>query len=353
LNKSEDIKPVKATISGCGGITPTILRGISDFPEIEIVAVQDIDGKAAESIASEFDIPRYTTEFGDILSDDVEMVIINTQNDCHRDQTIEALTAGKHCMVQKPIARTVKEGEEMVAAAKKAGLLLGVVMMERSDPIFRQMRSMVEAGCFGTVSVVRAGLAHTNHLKKPPPEDNWRCSPERIGGGSFIQLAIHHIDIAQFVMNQSIVEVTALSSSMVKPERFPVDETTGAVVRFADGAVGLFLSSFTSTADRIEFLGTEGMISRDDESVRWLTSKLYSGELWDAKRVGEMHEIEMPELANGVEKLMPEYEPHRMFARAIRGKATLETTGEVGLQALKVVDAVQRSAKEKHAISVG
>jgi len=352
MTQLERIEPVRTGITGCGGITPSVLRGTHGLEELKIVAVQDIDEEAAKRTASEFDIPRYYTEFTDLLADDIELVVINTPNDCHKPQAIEAFAAGKHCMVQKPLARNVSEGEEMIAAARNAGRLLGVVMLERSDPIYRQMRSMAASGCFGTITAVRAALAHVNHLRRPPASDNWRCSPERIGGGSFMQLAIHHVDIAQFILDRDITEVAALSSSTIMPDRFPKDETTGAVVRFRQGAVGLFLSSFTATADSIEFHGTDGMMGRDDEGIRWLCGELFSGELWDSGRAGEFHELAMPYLATRIAELMSSYEPHRLFAHAIRGKTPVETPGEAGLQALRVVEAVQRSAAEKRAIAI-
>jgi len=348
----QNLKPVKAGIAGCGGITPTIFRAIENFPELDVIAVQDIDRDAASRIASGFSVPGIHTDYAKFLEEDIELVIINTPNDCHLPMALDAFKAGKHCMVQKPLARSVAECEKMIAAAKDADRLLGVVMLERSDPIFRQMRSMNEAGCFGRVTVTRAALAHTNHLKQPPSPDNWRCSPEKIGGGSFIQLAVHHLDIAQFVLDQNIVEVTAISTSMIAPDRFPVDETSGAVVKFENGTIGQFLSSFTAVMDSIEFFGTGGMISRNDEGIRWMTSELFSGDLWDAGRIGEARELRMPDLANGIADLTSQYEPHRQFAHAIRGKAPLDTPGELGLQVLKVVEAVQRSVTEKRTIEI-
>ncbi len=352
MSRLEKFKPVKTGVAGCGGITPSVFRGIENFTELDVIAVQDINEGAARRMASEFSIPGIHTDFSRMLEEDIELVIINTPNDCHLPMALEAFSAGRHCMVQKPLARNVAECEEMIKAAKAADRLLGVVMLERSDPIFRQMRSMNEAGCFGRITVTRGALAHTNHLKHPPSPDNWRCSPEKIGGGSFIQLAVHHLDIAQFVLDQKVVEVTALSSSMIAPDRFPVDETSGAVVKFEDGSIGQFISSFTAVMDSIELFGTGGMIGRDVEGIRWLTSEQFSGDLWDAGRVGEIKQLRMPEIANRIAELTAQYEPHRQFAHAIRGKAPLDTPGELGHQVLKVVEAVRQSAVEKRTIVI-
>jgi len=346
------IKPVKTVIAGCGGITPTVLRRIRDLDEFDFVALMDIDPDALNAVGDEFEISKRLTDYDALLNEDIELVIINTPNDCHHPQTIDALKSGVHCFVQKPIARNVNEAQEMVDAANDAGLLLGVVMLDRCDPIARQMRSMVMAGCFGQITVVRSILAHTNHLENPPVDGTWRSSPERIGGGSFIQLAVHHIDISQFILDQKVETVTALSSSFVKPENFPLDETTAASVKFSGGALGQFTSSFTTTADSIEILGTDGMIRRDEEGLTWITCELFSGELWDAGRVGAIHKLTYPEMAGKIAKLFEQYEPHRKFAHAIRGKSPVETPGELGVYALKIVEAAARSTAEFRTITI-
>jgi len=346
------IKPVRTGIAGCGGITPTVLRRIRRFNEFDFISVMDLNPDHVNRIANEFDIPKRHTDYQAFLKEDFELVILNSPNDCHRSQAIDALKSGKHCFVQKPLARNVAEGQEMVDVANETGKLLGVVMMERSDPVYRQIRSMVQAGCFGQITVFRSALAHVNHLKNPPDVGNWRSCPDRIGGGSFIQLAIHHLDLAQFILDQRIETVAAISSSSVNPKMFPIDETTGASVKFSDGTIGQFLSSFAASADSIEIYGTDGMIRRDEDSIKWVTSELYSGELWDAGRPGETHVLYMPDLANKISSLIDQYEPHRMFAHAIRGHGSVETPGELGVQELKIVDCVARSAAENRVVEI-
>jgi len=348
----ENIKPVKAGISGCGGITPHVLRGLEGIQDVEITAVQDIDPKAAERVASDFNIPAHFSDLSDLLSTDVEFVILNTPNDIHKSQALEVFKAGKHCMVQKPLARNAQEGEIMVKAANDAGLLLGVVMLERSDPVYRQIRAMIEADCFGQITVLRAALAHTNHIYYQSQGESWRNDPSKIGGGSFLQLAVHQLDLAQFLLNQNVSIVHAVSTSMIQPEKFPEDETTAAVVKFESGTVGQFISSFSASVDSIELFGTGGKIKRDERNITWVVKEHFAGEVWDSGRPGESHEILMPEIAPIVGHLTSQYEPHRLFAHAIRGDGEVETPGEMGLQILRVVEAVMKSATDHEATEV-
>ncbi|MFH1676933.1 MAG: Gfo/Idh/MocA family oxidoreductase, partial [bacterium] len=317
-----------------------------------IEAVMDIRPEAAEDISRKFNIPRHYSNYEEFLDEDIELVIINTPNDCHRDQAVLAFEAGKHCLVQKPLARNVSESQDIIDASIRAGKLLGMIMFERSDPIYHQIRDMVRADCFGTITAVRSALAHTNHMRHPPPPDNWRSSPEKIGGGSFIQLAIHHVDLSQWILGQTVTEVASISSSMIMPERFPKDETTGAVLRYDKGVIGLFLSSFTSVADSLEFFGTNGNISRDEGGISWQSCKPFQGEVWKCSRADEIHTLTMPDLAANAEKFHGCYEPHRAFALAIRGLAPVETPGEIGLNSLKIVEAVSNSAQKGKSVSI-
>jgi predicted dehydrogenase len=352
MNRMNKRSPVKCAITGCGGITPTIIKGFRGFEELELVAVQDIDVSVAELVAREFDVPDHYTDFSEMIDQDFEMLVINTPNDLHMPMAIQALDSGKHCLVQKPIARNTKEAKAMIEASKRNNRLLGVVMLERADPVNRQIRSMVQEGCFGKVTVFRAALAHVDHLKKPPAPGSWRRSQERIGGGSFIQLAIHHIDLAQFIIGQEISEVAAMSSSVIAPELFPVDETTAASVRFSDGALGQFVSSFTTIMDSIEIYGTRGMISRDHDSIKWRTSKPFQGDVWDSEGKNDIQEIMISSLSERISQLYPAHEPHRQFALAIRGAGEVETSGAEGIQALKIVEAVMKSSESGRMISI-
>lgn len=352
MNDTEKVRPVRFGISGCGGITPTIIRNIRNFEELELVVIQDINPEAMQKTASEFDIPLCFTDYKDLLKQDIEMVVLNTPNDLHHPMALEALNAGKHCLLQKPMTRNVREAAEVIEAADRAGKLLGVVMLERGDPVYRQIRSMVREGCFGRIITFCAGLGHTEHLVHPPEPGSWRASPEKIGGGSFIQLAIHHVDLAQFILEQEISEVMAISTSTVNPALFPEDETTIASVKFSEGTVGQFISSFASNMDFVEIYGTHGMISRDRQKVKWISSKPFSGEIWEINNIGEMNELEIESIAGKIDAFKPGYEPHRLFALAVRGRRQVEVTGEDGLKALRIVEAVAKSAKSRKAVRI-
>ena len=350
--KKYDLAPVRTAIAGCGGVTLDVLDVAENHPELEFVAVQDVNLESAEKIAKRLGITRYSTDFNDLLTPDVEFVIINTPNHMHLPQAVAALEAGKHCTVQKPIGRTSDEAREMIAVAKQAGKLLGVTMEERGNVVYRQMKSMVESGCIGDVTGIEAMMAHTGHLVNPPPPDDWRAKPELIGGGSFIQLAVHHIDLAQWLISDDIIEVGATSTGGRCNDLSRCDETTVAWARFSKGALGSFTSSFACDADVFFIHGTQGYVGRRGKRISWEVNQPFDGDAWCCKEACQPGHVELEWYLSRPARNRPEFEQHRRFALAIRGVIPLETTAEDGLKDILVVEAVHKSAAEKRAIQI-
>jgi predicted dehydrogenase len=254
--------------------------------------------------------------------------------------------------VQKPIARNSVEAREMIDVARKSGKLLGVTMEERGNVVYRQMKQMVEAGCIGEVVQIEAMMAHTRHMRNPVPKDDWRASPELIGGGSFIQLAIHHVDLARWILNDDIIEVGAVSTGGRCNDLFPCDETTVAWTRFAGGAVGSFTSSFACDADVFFIHGTGGYVGKRGTRMTWEVNQPFDGEAWCCDKACEPGHVELDWYPSRPSRTKREYEQHRRFALAIRGVIPLETTAEEGLKDLLVVEAVHKAAEEKRAVEV-
>jgi len=346
------VKPVRTAIAGCGGVTRDVLEVIADYPELDIVAVQDINPEAASAIADKFGIPDRFTDFKELLEADTELVIINTPNYLHHPQALLAIHAGKHCLVQKPISTNSALAREMIQAARKAGKLLGVVMEELGYVVYRGMKDMIKAGCIGDVVQVQSIVAHSAYLRNPPPKGNWRTLPESIGGGSFIQLAIHHINLAQWMLDDTIVEVSAKGVSIFNKETFPEDETTIAWARFNRSTLGSFTSSFALDADVFFIHGTEGYIGHHGNMFFWRINQPYEDEAWSCDKADEPGHITLDRFNHRTTRIKPEYEQHRRFALAIRGQAEFEVPGEIGLRDLLIIEAIHESSKGGAAVKI-
>jgi predicted dehydrogenase len=346
------IKPVRTAIAGCGGVTKDVLEVIAHYPELEIVAVQDINPDAASATAGAFGIPKHYTDFEELLAPHIELVVINTPNHLHHPQAMQALRAGKHCLVQKPIARTSNEAKEMIEAAKSAGKLLGVTMEELGNIVYRRMKDMIQAGCIGHPVAIQSVLAHTHHLRNSLKKQDWRASPELIGGGSFIQLAIHHLNLSQWMLDDDIIEVGARSVSVHNKNIFPEDETTVAWARFNKGALGSFTSSFAFDSDAFFIHGTDGYIGHRGNTLSWKINHPYECDAWSCEKASEPGHIKLDWYNHRPTRIKPEYEQHRHFALAIRGGGGFEVPGEIGLRDLRIVEAVYKSARDGMAVRV-
>ena len=128
-------------------------------------------------------------------SSDLTIRDIITDVDTHQRFVEVAARHRVPVICQKPMAPTLAKAREMVGAAADAGIRLGVTMFELSKPLHHQVRAMVGAGWLGTPTLIQAVSAHDIYLKDPPPEGNWRRDPAKVGGGAFIQLAVHQVDL--------------------------------------------------------------------------------------------------------------------------------------------------------------
>jgi predicted dehydrogenase len=192
-------------IIGAGGITQLVhLPIVKKHPDAEVVAIADLELAKAASVADKFKIPNFYRDPEKLLArDDIDAVHVNTPTNSHMAVTLAALSAGKHVLVEKPIARKAEEAHRMVEAARDAGKTLMVAMNLRFRPDSTTLRKFVEAGELGHVSTVRA-----RWLKK---KDRWSRSPwlsnSRIsGGGVFMDLGIQMLDVCLWVMGNPPVQ---------------------------------------------------------------------------------------------------------------------------------------------------
>ncbi|MHC4472290.1 MAG: Gfo/Idh/MocA family protein, partial [Planctomycetota bacterium] len=134
--------PLRAALAACGGISELTLSAARRSPDFDVVAIQDPDGSALSRVGDRFEIFRRHADFEDLLTDDMDFVVVNSPNHVHLEQVRAAAAAGKPCLVQKPMAPTLADAEEMALVAAEAGLSLGVTMFELGKPLNHQVRQM-------------------------------------------------------------------------------------------------------------------------------------------------------------------------------------------------------------------
>jgi predicted dehydrogenase len=189
------MKKVGIGVIGCGGISTEHLKSYALFPEIcEIVAVSDSILERAEVRKREFNVPSAYRNYIELLKDDrVDAVSICTPHNLHAPIAVEATEAGKHVLVEKPMAISFDKAKEMIGAAKRSGVKLSVIFQNRFSPDNKFMKEKVTPNWGRPIF----GYVTTFHFRDSAyyASGPWRGKWAGEGGGVFINQAVHAWDI--------------------------------------------------------------------------------------------------------------------------------------------------------------
>ena len=188
--------PLRWGILGCGDIVrKRVARAIQTHPACRLEAACRRDEARLQEFCKAFEVPRGYTDADELLRDAaIDAVYIATPVRLHLPQTLAAAAAGKHVLVEKPMARSVLECDAMIAACRQAGVKLGVAYYRRFYPIVARMRALVQDGAIGDVLSVSA-VTSTPLALGAGEEGAWRVVLEESGGGALMDIGSHRIDL--------------------------------------------------------------------------------------------------------------------------------------------------------------
>lgn len=244
--------------------------GIAASANGRVVAACDLDAAALDAFLPDRDLERTTSLDALLARDDVDAVYVATPNDAHLGPVRAAAAAGKAVLCEKPVARTLAEAEALLGAVRAAGVPYGTAFDQRFHPAHVALRELIADGALGTVTAVRIRYAcwtgpdwspyGETHDSRQAGEANWRADPERAGGGAFLDLAPHGLDLTQVLLGEPIVDVAALLQRRVHD--YAVDDGAALVGRTEGGAL-LNLSVAYNCPDtfprrELEVVGTRG-----------------------------------------------------------------------------------------------
>ena len=225
-------------IIGCGAISRRHAEALSGIPGTRLVAACDVVERAAESLASRYCAESYT-DYQRMLEDPrVEAVIVATPSGLHFEMAMRALDAGKHVLVEKPLAIRPDDARRLVDRAREVGRFLGTVHPNRYYPSSRMVRAAVEEGRLGRLShgvaTVRLNRSQAYYDEAP-----WRKSIEMDGGVLFNQ-AWHALDMLVWLMGAAggrVVEAHKMAACRVHD--MEAEDVAILTMKFEDGALGL------------------------------------------------------------------------------------------------------------------
>lgn len=246
-------------ILGFGAIGAEHVRGISGTEGLTVAAICDADPgrlRAAEGLA---DSPRMYTDAESLLNDDtVDVVIVSTPPNTHAQWALEALSRGKHVVLEKPMALSVDECDTIMATAQDAGLVVSVYQNRRFDPDFRALETAIDAGRLGDVFHLEAFVGGHQH-----PCNYWH-SDASVSGGALFDWGSHVIDQVLQLMPGDIAFVTANNHKRHWHDVTNADHAR-MTMTFADGREAEFIYSDLAAAlkPRWYVLGTEGAVTSE------------------------------------------------------------------------------------------
>ena len=167
---------LRVAVIGCGGIASAHhLPRYQELPDVEIAAIADADPERLQVTGDRFGISRRYTDYEEMLAREaIDAVDVCTPNHLHAGPTLAAVRAGKHVLCQKPFASSLDEATTMITAAREAGVLLGVIYMQRFTPVYLTAKHLIDQGTIGRVTSIRARMGHAGGLSASVSPGRWR-----------------------------------------------------------------------------------------------------------------------------------------------------------------------------------
>ena len=250
-------------IIGCGFISAQHAWAIRACQDGELRVACDIDPSRAEVLAAQYGAEA-TTDFQAVLRrDDVDVVNICTLPVLHAEMAIKAAQAGKHVLVEKPIATTLEEADRMIATCRQAGVKLAVIHQLRFSTINRRMKELLDTGTIGEPFFI--DITYRTFRPQAYFDRNERGTGKLDGGGAFITHAIHDLDVMLMFMGPVR---SVMARKAVLGHRMEVEDMGVALFEFESGALGM-LSTGTCVKrhhDRtVEIHGPKGTLFHNEK----------------------------------------------------------------------------------------
>jgi predicted dehydrogenase len=324
---------------GCGRIAPHHVHAIQTLSGAALTAVVDIIPERAYRFADDTGAEPYQDYTAMLRREDIDAVCICTPSGLHAQMAVDAARMGKHIIVEKPMALSLKDADAMIAAARDNGVKLCVAFQNRYNPPIQDLHEAVQAGRLGRLLLGNATVRW--YRTQEYYEDGWHGT-WAMDGGALMNQSIHHVDALIWLMGEPVASVFAYSATLA--HRMEAEDTIVAALRFASGALAsIEASTITFPTDlegSLTLLGERG-------SVKIGGVALNRKEMW--KIAGELERE--PEIlsANQPDPLSVygTSHPHVFadFAAAVRENREPFVSGAEGRRALEVVLAVYESAR--------
>ncbi len=352
------MEKIKIAIVGTGNISEVHIKSYLKNPNVELYAFCDINEENLKKRGALYGVTRLYTDEETMLKElpEIDAVSVCTWNSAHAPCSILALQYGKHVLCEKPMAMNAKEARQMIDASKKYGKKLMVGFVRRFGNDTAITKDFINAGNLGDIY-----YAKTTYLRRNGCPGGWFGDKSRSGGGPLIDLGVHVIDLARYLMGcpkpvsvygatfdcigrrDTLKDKAAYTIRGKKEDPFTVEDMATALVRFDNGAVLSVEASFNLHIKKdigsIELFGSKGGAKLSPEFELFTEMNNY---LVDVN-------LNMPS-ALSFEGLFENQ--INFYVDSILNDRDLSSIAEDGCTLMKILDAIYLSAKEKKEIVI-
>lgn len=352
---------LRVGVIGCGA-GKFHVEGYAAEPRVDLVALAGMDTERCHEIANQYSIPHVYQDFTELLAHPhIDAVSIAVPNHLHLPITVAAFEAGKHVLVEKPLARNVDEGQAMLDAAKRAGKILSISFNRRSRHDMRLLRKEVERGRFGRIYHAKAFWMRRSGI---PGLGSWFTNKDQAGGGPLIDLGVHILDMSLWLLGNPRVErVSAATYAELGPAgkgqwqggrftiapnaRYEVEDFATALLRIENGVTLQLDASWAAFTRHTDEFGVSLMGSHGGAEIH---AKDYA-QVGTLKLFGDIDGV-----PTVTEPLLQTTHGHgliiRQFVDSIVDGAPVNPSAEEGLDRVRLIEAIYESAAKGQEIAV-
>jgi len=335
-------KKIKVGIIGSQFVSHIHALSLKRCPEAELFAVASPTKDHARDFAAKHEIPHHFTDYKNLLAmPEVDMVVVGVPNDAHCDITLDAASAGKHIVMEKPLCLNLNEADRMIAACHKAKVKLMYAEELCFTPKYVRLKQLLDSGALGVPTLVKQSEKHDG----PHAPHFWDVN--RSGGGVTMDMGCHAIEFFRWMLGRPpIKSVYAQMDTLVHKDKTDGDDNALIILEFANGAVALAEESWTKMGgmdDRAEVHGSKGVAYADLHHGNAIET--YSAEGYD-------YAVEKAGSTKGWSFTIYEEEwnygfPQEMahFVDCVRNDKKPLVTGEDGRAVLEAIFAAYESAR--------
>ncbi len=331
-------------IIGAGRFADNVFApAIKQSADSRLGAVMARDKEKAETFAKKHEVPKFYDSAEALCNDqEIDVVYISSPTFLHCEHAVLAAQCGKQILCEKPMAPTLEECDQMIAAARENNVTLMIDHNMRFHKIHQEIKELIASGLVGTVGIARAEII-TSFKKNQGDKfttDQFRLNREIGGGGVLFDMGIHAIDVLRFILDDDIEEVRAFSQNLFIDCHG--EDTVTAVLKFKKGAYGTIATSGALPYARngVKVYGDKGAIMTDGSvwiSVRSGEIKILADDKWETRTV-EINNCYLSEIEH--------------FLQCVAEKKTPAVAGEEAKENIRVVLSAYRSMDESRSIQI-